>query len=374
MRLSRFFRLSVALCVVLVCSFKSVARPIAEEKARVIATRFYYMKKLGDDIHKAKSLKALDLVFSPLHGEEIRLTPPEYYVFAPENRKGFVIVSGDDRTSQLVVGYSLDAPISNKLSSSLLGYLSCYAGYVDALRKGATSPKPKRTTPHVAPFVTTQWGQRSPYNRYCPQLNDRETLTGCVATAVAQIMKYYAWPMRGQGEARAEIHNVDTVYTTVTLGGTYNWAKMKDRYSSSKLRGTDVARLMRDVGHAVNMQYGSVLSGTGSANVPKALTEHFHYSSDVRRIYRYRYTDDEWNKLIADELSAHRPVYYDAHSTRNDAHAFVICGLDDQGRYYVNWGWGGQCDGYFDFDAVSAVKASYNYVQNAIIGICPQRQ
>lgn len=375
MLFSRSFRFFLVACIALVYSHKSVARPIAEDKACAIATRFYYMKKLGDDICKVKSLKALDLVYSPLHGKELRLTPPEYYVFAPENRKGFVIVSGDDRALQPVVGYSLDAPICNKLSSSLLGYLNCYAGYIEALRKGEISPKPKRITPSVTPFLTTRWGQRSPYNYFCPELNGHKTLTGCVTTAVAQIMKFYAWPMQGKGIVHAEIHNMDTVYSTVVLGDTYSWAQMKDNYSSSsRLRVMDVACLMRDVGHAVNMKYGSVLSATGSANVLTALTEHFHYSPTMRQVHRSQYTDDEWNRLIADELSAHRPVYYDAHSTRYDAHAFVICGIDDQGRYYVNWGWGGQCDGYFDFDAVSAGKASYSYVQNAIIGICPPCQ
>ena len=101
----------------------AVARPISEEKACAVATRFYYMKTMGDAIKKVKALKALDLVYSPQHGGEVRYTQPEYFVFAPENGKGFVIVSGEDRAGRLIVGYSTEARISHRLSSSLQGYL-----------------------------------------------------------------------------------------------------------------------------------------------------------------------------------------------------------------------------------------------------------
>ena len=157
-------RLVLLLLVVAMSSFRLYARPITEAKACAIATRFYYMKKLGEDIKKVKSLEGLDLVYSPQHGEKVSLTAPEYYVFAPSNRKGFVIVAGDDAVGQLIVGYSLEAPISSSLSSSLLGYLNCYAGYIDALRHGKATPKAKRSTTPVAPLLTTQWGQRAPYN------------------------------------------------------------------------------------------------------------------------------------------------------------------------------------------------------------------
>lgn len=77
--------------------------------------------------------------------------------------------------------------------------------------------------------------------------------------------------------------------------------------------------------------------------------------------------------MMAAELATRRPVYYSTRSTRFDGHAFVVCGMDDQGLYYVNWGWGGHCDGYFDFDAVAADGTSYNYVQSAIVNIVPER-
>lgn len=103
-----------------------IARPIDQEEACAIATRFYYTKKLGKDIHKLKSLHALDLIYSPQHANDVCLTPPEYYIFSPENRKGFIIVAGDDLAKQIVFGYSLDAPISYRLPNSIQGYLNCY--------------------------------------------------------------------------------------------------------------------------------------------------------------------------------------------------------------------------------------------------------
>lgn len=365
---------AVLCLMLLLCLGHAVARPISEEKACAVATRFYYMKTMGDAIKKVKALKALDLVYSPQHGGEMRYTQPEYFVFAPENGKGFVIVSGEDRAGRLIVGYSTEARISHRLSSSLQGYLNCYAEYIDALRKGKAEPKPQRKAVAVAPLLTTQWGQHAPYNYYCPVLNEEKLITGCVTTAVAQIMKYHAWPQSGHGQCTAEVHNLDTTYTTVILGDVYDWKKMKDSYShSAKVRTGDVARLMRDVGHAVNMKYSPVLSGTNSAYVLKALTEHFDYSPEMKMVHRWQHTDEQWNRMIADELAAGRPIYYSSRSTKYDGHAFVVCGMDEQGLYYVNWGWGGSCDGYFDFDVVTSADATYNYVQSAIVGICPLR-
>lgn len=172
----------------------------------------------------------------------------------------------------------------------------------------------------------------------------------------------------------AEVQNLDTTYTKVVLGDEYCWDKMKDDYShGAKLKTTEVARLMRDVGHAVNVRYTPVLTSAHSDNVPKAMIEHFHYSPTMRQVHRSQHTDEEWHRLLDAELAARRPIYYSARSTRFDGHAFVVCGMDEQGLYYVNWGWGGPCDGYFDFDAVAGHGASYNYVQSAVVGIVPEK-
>lgn len=367
--------LACTLLILLVGSMFAQARPIAENKACAIATKFYYVKVMGKDIAKVKSIKALDLVYTPLHGNVSDYTAlPEYYIFTPSNGKGFVIVAGDDRAGQLIVGYSVENEFTLPLSTSMQSYLNCYAGYIEALRKGKVESKPCRTAQPVAPLLTTTWGQGSPYNYFCPTLNSRKLVTGCVTTAVAQIMKYYAWPTCGLGECRAEVHNLDTTYTKIILGDEYRWDRMKDDYShGTKLNTREVACLMRDVGHAVNVRYTPALTSAHSADVPKALIEHFHYSPEIRQVHRSHHTDEEWNSLLDAELAARRPIYYSTRSTRFDGHAFVVCGVDEQGLYYVNWGWGGLCDGYFDFDAVAAPGASYNYVQSAVVGIAPKQ-
>lgn len=362
------------LLILLASSATIEARPISEDKACVIATKFYYMKLMGNDIAKAKSLQALDLIYSTLHGKELSYTAPEYYIFAPSNGKGFVIIAGDDRAEQLIAGYSTENRISLPLTSSIQGYLNCYAEYIDALRKGKAEPKPRRETEPIAPLITTTWGQHSPYNYYCPTLNGKKLITGCVSTAVAQIMKYHEWPHHGQGECIAEIHNLDTLYSKVTLGEEYHWEKMRDHYKhSSRTKPNDVARLMRDVGHAVHMEYTPVISSAYSTGALTALVEHFAYQPEARQVYRPQHSDEEWNHLISTELSAKRPIYYSTRSTRFDGHAFIVCGIDEQGLYYANWGWGGNCDGYFDFDAVANNGAPYNYIQSAIINITPKR-
>ena len=363
-----------ALALLLLGISSMMARPITEDKACTIATKFYYIKVMGDDIAKVKSLQALDLVYSSLHTKAEHYTAPEYYIFAPSSGKGFVIVAGDDRANQLIVGYSLDNALSLPLPSSLQGYLNCYAGYIDALRKGQAESKPLRTTQSVTPLLTTTWGQGAPYNHYCPTLNGRKLITGCVTTAVAQIMRYHQWPVQGVGECRAEVHNLDTTYTEIALGEEYRWHRMKAHYGrGAKMKANDVARLMRDVGHAVGVRYTPVLTSAHMASVPRALAEHFQYAPAMRQVHRSHYTDEDWDGLLVAELMARRPVYYSTRSTRFDGHAFVVCGMDERGRYYVNWGWDGHCDGYFDFDAVAADGAPYNYVQSAIVNIAPNR-
>ena len=366
--------ISILLSFVMVAA--AAARPLSEREACVLATRFYYVKKLGHKIQKTKSLQALNLVYSPLHADAERHTSPEYYVFAPEDNKGFVIVSGDDRTHRPIVGYSLDSEFKTNPSQSFKDYLTSYMRYVDSLRVGRAETKELRKTTPVEPLVQTQWSQNSPYNTFCPELNGKRVPTGCTATALAQIMHHHAWPKQGGGSCQAHVISADTTISEVELGEAYDWEKMRRSYSTSfkaKIDAEGVARLMRDVGHAIEMKYMSAVSTAVDVDVVEALLYHFDYSPRLRHLFRDYFTDDEWHRIISAELAEGRPVYYSARPQwATSGHAFVCSGMDDQGRLYINWGWGGEFDGYFDFEVVADYRRGFNYMQHAIIGIRPR--
>lgn len=366
--------ISILLSFVMVAA--AAARPLSEREACVLATRFYYVKKLGHKIQKTKSLQALNLVYSPLHADAERHTSPEYYVFAPEDNKGFVIVSGDDRTHRPIVGYSLDSEFKTNPSQSFKDYLTSYMRYVDSLRVGRAETKELRKTTPVEPLVQTQWSQNSPYNTFCPELNGKRVPTGCTATALAQIMHHHAWPKQGGGVCQAHVISADTTISEVELGEAYDWEKMHRSYSTSfkaKIDAEGVARLMRDVGHAIEMKYMSAVSTAVDVDVVEALLYHFDYSPRLRHLFRDYFTDDEWHRIISAELAEGRPVYYSARPQwATSGHAFVCSGMDDQGRLYINWGWGGEFDGYFDFEVVADYRRGFNYMQHAIIGIRPR--
>ena len=356
----------------------AAARPLSEREACVLATRFYYVKKLGNKIQKVKSLEALNLIYSPLFADADGHTPPEYYVFAPEGNKGFVIVSGEDRTHRPIVGYSLDSEFKSNPPQSFKDYLTAYARYVDSLRVGRAETKEIRKATPVEPLIQTQWSQNSPYNIFCPELNEKKVPTGCTATALAQIMHHHAWPKQGSGVCRARVISADTVISEVRLGETYGWEKMRNSYSTSlkaKIDAEGVARLMRDVGHAIDMKYTSAVGTAIDVDVVEALLTHFDYSPKLRHLFRDYFTDDEWHRIISAELAEGRPVYYSARPQWiSSGHAFVCSGMDDQGLLHVNWGWGGEFDGYFDFEVVADYRRGFNYMQHAIVGICPRSE
>ena len=368
--------LFILLSLVIVVS--AAARPLNEREACVLATRFYYAKKLGNKIKKVKSLEALNLIYSPLFADAERHTPPEYYVFAPEDNKGFVIVSGEDRTHRPIVGYSLDSEFKVNPPQSFKDYLTAYMRYVDSLRVGRAEVKELRKATPVEPLIQTHWSQNSPYNTFCPELNGTKVPTGCTATALAQIMHHHAWPRQGRGACRARVISADTVISEIRLGEAYDWEKMRNSYSTSfkaKIAAEGVARLMRDVGHAIDMKYMSAVGSAVDVDVVEALLNHFDYSPQLRHLFRDYFTDDEWHRILSVELAEGRPIYYSARPQwTSSGHAFVCSGMDEQGLLHINWGWGGEFDGYFDLEVVADYRREFNYMQHAIVGIRPRTE
>jgi len=321
-----------------------------------------------------------------------------YYVFNIEAGGGFVIVGGDDRLPD-VLGYADSGAFTpDSLPPGMEDWLRQWEEQA-ASRPPATSLSAPLRAPavrhSVAPLLTTTWNQNDPYNRLLLDKDKYKNVcyTGCVATAMAQLLCYHA---RLTGQPRSTTADIPA-YTTatyhydvegVTAGTTLDWAAMQDSYyanvtaiSGEQQRPLDaVARLMHICGASVRMNYSTSNSGANSWDVPQVLKTCFGYDPATRMADRRDYTMSQWNELIYRELADRRPVYFTGASSAS-GHAFIVDGYDGDERFHINWGWGGHCNGYYllslanptDKEGIGAGTSDDGYTmrQGAIIGAQP---
>ncbi|MBR6283671.1 MAG: C10 family peptidase [Muribaculaceae bacterium] len=307
---------------------------------------------------------------------------PDYYVFNRGTDGGYILVAGDD-ASLPVLGFVDGGTFClDSLPPNALWWLGELQREVQYARQQGTAPRqmPMLST-SVAPIVKTVWDQGTPYNNECPTFNggNNRAVTGCVATAVAQIMKVHAWPPVGEGSVTYDCNVNGEPATTLSADFSqihFDWSAMRDNYSmgrSSEGQKHAVAQLMSAVGIATEMMYGAS-SGTHSIKAFNALRDYFRYDTGMTFRLRDFMPLDEWEQLIRSELDAGRPIYYAGQSDASGGHAFLIDGYNKNNYFHLNWGWGGRSDGYF---AVSALNPSavggggFNSGQEAIMGIQP---
>lgn len=285
------------------------------------------------------------------------------YVFNSEvENGGYAILSADD-AAMPVLGYSDSGTFDpDNIPDNMAWWLSQYAKEIKwavdnglATTDDAAAPVRRDRAP-IAPLLTSRWDQSDPYNRDCPQVNGERCVTGCVATAMAQIMNYHKWPQgAGKGSTSYEWNN-----TTLSMNFediTFDWDNMADIYDSGSTEAQQaaVAKLMNVCGISIHMNYRVDASGAQSAMVARALTEYFDYDKGIQILSRDSYTLSEWEALIYNELAENRPVQYSGYTLSFEGHAFVCDGYND-GYFHINWGWGGMSDGYF----LTSVLDPYN--------------
>lgn len=274
----------------------------------------------------------------------------DLYVYTPSDGQGFIIVAGDDCLPQ-IIGYSTDNRFQpDSIPTPLKNMFTRYGQLIKAMSgrlTGAQRPA-LRSGNAVEPLLgNLAWGQGKPYNALTPKVNGNQAPTGCVATAMAQVMRYHCWPSNGKGNGEYTINGKNK--QTVSIDGhSYNWIAMRNRYSGTTSTDENyaVARLLYDVGVAVRMSYGKNESSAYSVYAATALTENFNYNRSLRAMNRMYHTSDEWEAIIQKELQAKRPVYYAGGSPKG-GHAFVCDGYDGKSLYHINWGWNGLSNGYF---------------------------
>ena len=335
-----------------------------------------------------------------------------FYIFNAKDQKGFVIVSGDDRTEP-ILGYSDKGEITEKnMPENLKYWLECYEIQMKSLgqdkvagSRGATQSASKTA---VDPLIRSKWDQDAPYNYMCPSVVVNEVegesiaryvdigeegydpnnrcISGCVATAMAQVMRYWEWPafcgaldkydiekkVNGEKVVDHSFHGLDAT--------TFNWQSMALTYSSGATgpSADEVAKLMRYCGQAVKMNYRLAADGGSGANVYASdMVNTFGYSKNAKDVKRKYYTVADWEDLIYNELFCHRPVLYAGRSA-SEGHQFICDGYDGNGLFHFNWGWSGMCDGYFVLSLANPDDLGngggtntdgFSYDQEAIIGL-----
>ena len=345
------------------------------------------------------------------------------YLFTGADGKGFALIAGDD-CSRPVLAYSatghffptdssLTTPHSSLLTphSSLTQSLPQHiAHWVDGYQRdiaalaeaGVTSQRvqeewqsllsAKRHTPRdtaVAPLMTTTWNQGYPYYLQCPYsvADSAYSVTGCVATATAQVMKYWNHPAVGRG-SHSYAPQGFTAQTAIFDTTHYDWDHMPDApgwWSTDRERNA-VAQLMHHVGIAVEMAYsphssGAFVANYGDGSKPSsenALKTYFRYNQGLFSVAKVDCSDFLWDSLITEEINASRPVLISG-SDNDGGHAFVIDGYDSTGFFHVNWGWGGYCDGYYTLDSLNPdgsgiggnATNGYNYNNYVLLHVYP---
>ena len=363
--------------LLLVISTQAIkAESISETEASAIAERFFTSRALGHVVTKKAVHKA--------RMQGATAEKAAYYVFNTTEKNAWVMVAGDDCADQILAYGDEGAWDASNVPSNVQWWLNMYAAQIAALAEageGSAVAKAKRvaTKRAIRPMLKSKWDQGTPFNNLCPTVNQDTCLTGCVATAMAQIMYYH----KGPQSVPALPSYTSDIEVPAWNATTLNWDAMKDFYTADE-KGTSadaVAALMRCCGQAVKMSYGVDASGA-SAYIANAFVNIFKYSPKARNVMHDYVGNEEWEKIIYSELSAKRPVLL-AGSKLSGGHEFVCDGYDGEGLYHINWGWRGSYNGYYQLHVLcpqgggsGSISGADGYVRalNMLIGIEPNTE
>ena len=302
----------------------------------------------------------------------------DFYVFNVEHNEGFVIVSGDDNTIP-ILGYSDKGNLDmGCLPENTRWWLEGYQKQLEAIKSNNLSAVVRRAGEHeaIAPLIKTHWSQESPYNLHCPMNGDNRSVTGCVATMLAQLLYYYKSPMTSSDIAGYKTTTKEIIVEDLP-STTFQWDKMKLEYESNETgeSAEAVAELMRYCGQAMMMDYGFTAS---SAVIDVMHLLNFtSFSPNMRKISIKDYTYQQWEDILYNELAHQRPVIYEGMlGDPGDGHAFICNGYDGNGMFFINWGWGGNSDGYYVLNIADPQKYGnlFAFNQQAVIRFAPNSE
>lgn len=309
---------------------------------------------------------------------------PSCYIFNG-NPDGFVIVSACDLTSP-ILGYSETGTFNTEnLPDGLSCLLDGYSQSVDfaeenlkkadfviaqeweSLERCGKTQTSKSVV--VQPLIATHWDQDCYYNSCCPKDESGpcgQTYAGCVATSMAQVMKYWNHPQQGTGS-----HSYNSyLYGTLNANfgeTTYHWDEMPESLHENELY---VGTLIYHCGVSVDMNYGSMASGALHQSIPSAMSAYFGYCTS-HNLLRDDYTYDAWVGMMRDALDMGIPILYAGQDGGSMGHSFICDGYDDNGLFHINWSWGGALDGWFSIDNLHTYNQNWNVAQKMIADAMP---
>ena len=383
------FALFTFLCTI------SQAKQIDESTARQVGQNFLLLQANSNPTIRNSSVElAYKAESANNHSLSSSKTNTLLYVFNTGS-KGFVIVSGDDIITP-ILAYSNEENFNpDNMPTNVAKWMEAYKTEIRRIIDLNIEPEIKtadewhnlmsenngnniaRSTSTVNPLMQTTWNQSPYYNDLCPG----GSVTGCVATAMAQIMKYWSYPVTGSGFHSYNHANYGTL--SANFGNsTYQWSSMPNNVTSSN---NAVATLMYDVGVSVDMSYSPQVSGAWvieNSPAPQACSQYalktyFGYKTSLSGVERVNYTDVQWLSLLKTELDASRPILYAGFGS-GGGHCFVADGYDVNDFIHFNWGWGGAYDGYFHINSLDPSgtgtgggSGGYNTGHQAVVGIEP---
>lgn len=394
--MKHFSYLFVMMLCLFLGSINISAQQISKDDAQVIAKQFL---KGSNRLKKATGTEIgnVALVYTEKSEKD---GETNLYVFNGE-QDGFVIVAGDERCSNLILGFSDENSFdASEMPSNIKYWLKGYSIQIDQIKESKANVsgnsqsakanyirKASSTNinmPIVSPLLTKNgteitWKQGAPFNGKAPYIGQSQCITGCVATAMAQIMYYWEWPIKGTG-SNSYTWKEQTLSSTFN-DHTYNWSIMKPttNKNTTEEQKNAVAQLLYDCGVSVNMNYGVGSGGdhgssATSENARTALRKNFGYANSTGIRYRFNYTNEEWESILIDELKKRRPILYGGQDKSGQGgHAFVCDGYGEQGKknyFHFNWGWDGSSNGYY---TISCDPDNYEFSDNQdiITGIRP---
>lgn len=412
----RKFELLMLMCAV---AMMAQAAQVSPEDAAIVANNFMNVATVSNGAKKAPA-KRMVLKTPATQNQENK-----YFIYENANGEGWVLVSADDAVRPILAYSETGHFRTDNMPVNVKEWLHGYNRQITHAAKQAV-PNPKalqewarlrsgaRKAPAsvvVAPLIQTGWDQGGPYWNLCPTKNGEHTYTGCVATAMAQVMNYHQWPVQGTGSHSIQYNN--RTYSANFGETTYDWANMLNTYESgqyNEAQETAVATLMYHCGVAIDMEYGTYDDGGSGAytiddngyfsqyqhcmSVETALPMFFGYDQDSLIGYERdgwsemgmrSFTRAEWIAMLKEELDKARPIMYAGYGYEDPTddetmygHSFICDGYDSDDLFHFNFGWSHFCDGYYDIDVMEtsdqgagAGNGEYNYYQNVLIGIVP---
>jgi len=372
--------ISLFSAVVLLCQ-ASYAEIISVEKAQLVAKNLYFervnLKKETVSYQNIKFNAAVTVTNN---------STPIYYVFNCTSEIGFVIVSAESNAYP-ILAYSFESYYDKEnLNESVKEIMDRYEKEILVIRaknftaddettrawekySATTIQKSGDEITSVGPLIQTTWNQSCYYNTLCPVGNGsygycNHVPVGCVATAMAQIMRYWSYPSTGLGShsySSMGFHDVDF------SAQTYNWSAMPNSITEEN---AEVAKISYHAGVSVDMSYAAGGSSASTQAATNALKFNFNYSSTTQYVDKSSYTNVQWDILIRSNLIDSKPLIYRG-SGGSGGHAFIVDGFDYPDHYHINWGWGGSHNGLFYLSSLNSGNGDFTQNQGAIINCYP---